>query len=94
MDSFTPNFMYLVEKIFTLHKASNIDDMNMPHVARELGTAAGVLQGQGPLVDDLNMFLVQAVIIIAICRVLSLLGTYLNQPKVIFEIIGNYKTTH
>lgn len=48
----------------------------------------GILSGVGPLSDTLNLFLVQAVIILGICRILGLMGSYLGQPKVIFEIIG------
>ncbi len=49
-----------------------------------------MLSGQDPLdpLDHLNVFLVQAVIIIAICRALAVVGHYLKQPKVIFEIVG------
>ena len=48
----------------------------------------GVLSGVAPLEDPVALFLVQAVIIISMCRVLSLLGVYLRQPSVIFEVIG------
>ena len=45
--------------------------------------------GHVPVMHDvLARFLVQATIIIAICRGLSVLGSFLNQPRVIFEIIG------
>ncbi len=49
-----------------------------------------MLSGQDPLdpLDHLNVFLVQAVVIISICRALAVMGHYLKQPKVIFEIIG------
>ena len=36
----------------------------------------------------MNLFLVQATIIIGVTRFLSLFGTYLRQPRVIFEVIG------
>jgi len=48
----------------------------------------GILQGLEPLSDPVNLFLVQCIIIIGICRGLGILGSYLQQPKVIFEIIG------
>eukprot|EP01038_Epipyxis_sp_PR26KG_P007886 gene7886-10702_t len=42
-----------------------------------------------PIMEDtLSRFLVQATIIIAVCRVLSILGFQLGQPRVIFEIVG------
>eukprot|EP01035_Chromulina_nebulosa_P021490 gene21490-27832_t len=62
----------------------NISD----HVSRSLSTGSGILSGYGPLVDELNLFLVQAVIIIAMCRAIGIFGYYLKQPSVIFEIIG------
>jgi Kef-type K+ transport system membrane component KefB len=51
-------------------------------------TEDGVIDGVDPLLNSLSLFFVQATIIIGICRALSLVGTYLNQPRVIFEIIG------
>jgi len=51
-------------------------------------TEGGVLSGYGELSDSLSLFFVQATIILGFCRTLGLLGTYLNQPKVIFEIIA------
>lgn len=48
----------------------------------------GILSGIDPLEDNLSLFLVQATIIIGITRVLALLGAYLKQPRVIFEVIG------
>ena len=56
-------------------------------VSRQL-SEGGVLSGYGELSDPLSLFFVQATIILGFCRVLGLLGTYLNQPKVIFEIIA------
>mmetsp|Transcript_10441 Transcript_10441/g.9367 ORF Transcript_10441/g.9367 Transcript_10441/m.9367 type:complete len:668 (-) Transcript_10441:985-2988(-) len=58
------------------------------HVSRSLSTGSGILSGFDPLADELNLFLVQAVIIIAICRSIGIIGYYLKQPSVIFEIIG------
>ena len=40
------------------------------------------------MADTFGLFLVQVVIILSICRVLGLLGSYLKLPKVIFEIVG------
>ncbi len=57
------------------------------HVTRQL-TEGGVLSGVGELTDPLWLFFVQAVIIIGFSRALGLFGTYLKQPKVIFEIIA------
>lgn len=48
----------------------------------------GILSGVNPLSDPFNLFLVQAVIIIAVTRILSLVGGYFKQPRVIFEVIG------
>lgn len=56
--------------------------------SRRLNTGGGVLAGHGALEDVLSLFLVQSIIIIAICRALSIIGQYFKQPKVIFEIIG------
>ena len=44
--------------------------------------------GAGPLEDSVALFFVQTVIIIAMCRGLSVFGGYLRQPTVIFEVIG------
>lgn len=51
-------------------------------------TGEGVLSGVSALKDPFSLFLVQCIIILSICRLLGLLGAGLNQPKVIFEIIG------
>jgi Kef-type K+ transport system membrane component KefB len=51
-------------------------------------TGEGVLSGISPLHDPFNLFMVQCIIILSMCRVLGLLGTRFKQPKVIFEIIG------
>ena len=51
-------------------------------------TEGGILSGVPPLMDTLNLFLVQAIIVLAMCRALGLLGSYFKQPKVIFEIVG------
>ena len=48
----------------------------------------GVVSGVSVLSDPLGLFLVQAIIIIAISRLLSVFGSYLKQPLVIFEVIG------
>lgn len=61
--------------------------MDASSVHRSLGEG-GILSGYGPLQDPLSLFLVQAVVILTICRLLGLLGAYFRQPKVIFEIIG------
>ena len=47
-----------------------------------------VIDGGDPLADVVSLWLVQTVIILSICRILGVLGTYIKQPKVIFEIIG------
>jgi len=49
---------------------------------------AGILQHVDPLSETLSLFFVQATIIIGITRILALLGVYLKQPRVIFEVIG------
>jgi len=51
-------------------------------------SGTGVLSGEYYLADPLSLFFVQAIIIISICRFLSIIGIYLKQPRVIFEIIG------
>ena len=51
-------------------------------------TGEGVLSGVNALHDPFSLFLVQCIIILTICRLLGLLGSRFNQPKVIFEIIG------
>lgn len=48
----------------------------------------GIYSGVDILEDPLSLFLVQATIIYGACRGLSLLGAYLKQPTVTFEIIG------
>lgn len=48
----------------------------------------GILSGTEPLSDTLSLFFVQTVIIMGICRGLSIFGGILRQPTVIFEIIG------
>lgn len=53
-------------------------------------SSIGVLSGNSPLAEDIALFMVQVVIILSICRALGILGTYLKQPKVIFEIIGGF----
>jgi Kef-type K+ transport system membrane component KefB len=55
---------------------------------RALSVEGGILSGVGYFEDPLWIFLVQATIIISICGVLGLLGRFMKQPKVIFEIIG------
>ena len=55
--------------------------------SRQLGEG-GVLSGRAPLDDSFSNFLVQVIIIIAVTRGLAIVGTSLNQPKVIFEIVG------
>lgn len=51
-------------------------------------TEGGVISGIPPLLSPLSQFLVQAVIIIGMCRSLALVGAYFGQPRVIFEIVG------
>jgi Kef-type K+ transport system membrane component KefB len=51
-------------------------------------TEGGILNGVHPLADALNLFLVQATIIIALCGALSWAGKMVKQPKVIFEIVA------
>lgn len=48
----------------------------------------GIFDHVGILTLPLSLFFVQATIIIAMCRSLSLVGYFLGQPRVIFEIIG------
>lgn len=56
---------------------------------RALASRQGGILSSVPILDDhLSLFFVQATIILGITRSLSFLGTYLKQPKVIFEIIG------
>ena len=67
-----------------------VKDSLYAHGARLLSGASqgGILSGVPPMEEHLSRFFVQATIILAICRVLSLVGGYLGQPRVIFEIIG------
>lgn len=58
------------------------------HVSRFLASGTGILSGENPLSEPLSLFFVQAIIIIGICRFLSIIGIYFKQPRVIFEIIG------
>jgi len=58
----------------------------MEHVSRVL--TGGIFTNVGALSTPLNLFFVQATIIVSVCRALSLIGHYLKQPRVIFEIIG------
>ena len=37
---------------------------------------------------NLTLFLLQLIVILSFCRILSLLGQFVTQPRVIFEIIG------
>lgn len=57
-------------------------------VSRLLSTGGGILSGQDVLENELSRFLVQAVIIIGICRGIGFVASFLKQPQVIFEIIG------
>ncbi|KAJ3144162.1 hypothetical protein HDU89_008946 [Geranomyces variabilis] len=51
--------------------------------------AAGTfLAGDNPLKDPIALFLIQALIIIGISRVLAIGLSYLRQPRVIAEVIG------
>mmetsp|Transcript_23797 Transcript_23797/g.32733 ORF Transcript_23797/g.32733 Transcript_23797/m.32733 type:complete len:946 (+) Transcript_23797:23-2860(+) len=59
----------------------------MIETIRRLSTG-GIFSNTPPLEDHLSRFLVQAAIIIGFCRTLSIIGSYLKQPRVIFEIIG------
>jgi Kef-type K+ transport system membrane component KefB len=63
---------------------------NIPQTTfhRLLSAGTGIFNGTDPLEAEINLFLVQATIIIGICRVLGVMGSYIHQPKVIFEIIG------
>jgi Kef-type K+ transport system membrane component KefB len=47
-----------------------------------------VLGGADILASTIDLFLVQAVIIIALTRILAVAGVYLKQPRVIFEVVG------
>ena len=48
----------------------------------------GIYGGVGVLVDPVNMFLVQTVIIMSICRCVGLFCSLVKQPQVIGEIVG------
>ena len=52
--------------------------------------APGVLAGGDSLESAISLFMVQAIIILSICRGLGILGAYMKQPQVIFEIIGKF----
>jgi cytochrome c oxidase assembly factor CtaG len=58
------------------------------HMNHRALSEGGILSGIGALEESFSLFMVQVVIILSICRVLALLGLYLKQPRVIFEIIG------
>lgn len=53
---------------------------------------AGILEGANPVAynksNPITLFIVQATIIIVFCRILHLPLSYLNQPRVIAEVIG------
>lgn len=55
---------------------------------RSLGSGQGILSGADPLSEEIDVFLVQAIIIIGMCRFFSFFGSYLKQPRVVFEILG------
>jgi len=81
-------FWWLIQIQFRiLCKQTITIQSNMSHVGRILSNG-GIFSGIGELSVPLNLFFVQATIIISVCRALSLLGHYLRQPRVIFEIIG------
>lgn len=46
----------------------------------------GIYSGVDPLAEAISLFLVQATIIIGLCRFLGFIGYYLRQPPVVFEI--------
>lgn len=48
----------------------------------------GIFSGVGILDQPQALFLVQATIILGLCRALGVCGQYLKQPPVIFEVIG------
>ena len=50
----------------------------------------GIFSGVGVLEQQLSLFLVQATIILGMCRALAVFGQYSKQPPVIFEIIGKF----
>ena len=54
---------------------------------REL-SEGGILSGYSALHDVFSLWLVQVVIIMVTCRFLAILGQYMHQPRVIFEIIA------
>ena len=60
----------------------------LAHGYHQGGRGLGVLEGAGPLEETFSLFLVQCVIILSMCRLLGLAGSYLRLPKVIFEIVG------
>lgn len=53
---------------------------------------AGILEGANPVAYNMSnpilLFIIQATIIIVFCRILHLPLSYLNQPRVIAEVIG------
>lgn len=53
---------------------------------------SSVFSGRNPVVysasNPLTLFMVQAFIIIAVCRIIQLPLSYIRQPRVIGEIIG------
>jgi len=54
----------------------------MPPTAAPSMAAIGILQGEPVLVDFINNFLVQSIIVMGLCAVLGALGSYVKQPKV------------
>lgn len=70
-------------------------DQVVEYVSRQLATkslplttTSGIFDHTPTLGSELNLFWVQATIIMSMCRALSLCGAYLRQPAVIFEIVG------
>lgn len=57
-----------------------------------VSSQAGVLEGANPVTyqksNPIQLFIIQATIIIVFCRILHLPLSYLNQPRVIAEVIG------
>lgn len=70
------------------HKQTMIQNLNLSHIHRILGSGSGVFSGASPLSDPVAVLLIQTVIVLALTRLLSLTGAKLRQPTVIFEIIA------
>lgn len=81
----------VVVALLTAHRSRNFfkssfilieNPSNMPEAE------GGIFSGVGILEQQQALFLVQATIILGLCRALGVFGQYLKQPPVIFEVIG------